>query len=49
MIMSIATAFNDGEDRYEGMLVVRSELTSMRNPPMIVKGVVYIGIPVQKH
>ena len=32
--MSKATAFNDGDDRYEGMLVVRSELTSMcPNPP----------------
>ena len=27
--MPTATAFNDGDDRYEGMLVVRSELTSM--------------------
>ena len=41
-----ATAFpNDGEDRYEGMLVVRSELTSMcSHHHQIVKGVAYIGI-----
>ena len=43
--MSIATAFNDGDDRYEGMLVVRSELTSMCST-RIVKGVAYIGILV---
>jgi GTP cyclohydrolase I len=40
------TAFpNDGEDRYEGMLVVRSELRSMcshHHQPVI--GVAYIGI-----
>ena len=36
---------NDGDDRYEGMLVVRSELTSMC-PNQIVKGVAYIGILV---
>ena len=41
-----ATAFpNDSEDRYEGMLVVRSELTSMcSHHHQIVKGVAYIGI-----
>ncbi len=41
-----ATAFpNDTEDRYEGMLVVRSELTSMcSHHHQIVKGVAYIGI-----
>lgn len=41
-----ATAFpNDSDDRYEGMLVVRSELKSMcshHHPP--VSGVAYIGI-----
>lgn len=41
-----ATAFpNDGEDRYEGMLVVRSELRSMcshHHQPVV--GVAYIGI-----
>ena len=44
--MPNATAFpNDGEDRYEGMLVVRSELTSMcSHHHQIVKGVAYIGI-----
>ena len=44
--MPDATAFpNDGEDRYEGMLVVRSELTSMcSHHHQIVKGVAYIGI-----
>ena len=44
--MPKATAFpNDGEDRYEGMLVVRSELTSMcSHHHQIVKGVAYIGI-----
>ena len=41
-----ATAFpNDTEDRYEGMLVVRSELTSMcSHHHQIVRGVAYIGI-----
>ena len=41
-----ATAFpNDSNDRYEGMLVVRSELTSMcSHHHQIVKGVAYIGI-----
>jgi len=41
-----ATAFpNDGEDRYEGMLVVRSELRSMcSHHHQPVKGVAYIGI-----
>ena len=41
-----ATAFpNDSEDRYEGMLVVRSELKSMcSHHHQIVKGVAYIGI-----
>ena len=41
-----ATAFpNDSIDRYEGMLVVRSELTSMcSHHHQIVKGVAYIGI-----
>ena len=44
--MPAATAFpNDGENRYEGMLVVRSELTSMcSHHHQIVKGVAYIGI-----
>lgn len=44
--MPAATAFpNDSEDRYEGMLVVRSELTSMcSHHHQIVKGVAYIGI-----
>ena len=44
--MPAATAFpNDTEDRYEGMLVVRSELTSMcSHHHQIVKGVAYIGI-----
>ena len=44
--MPAATAFpNDGEDRYAGMLVVRSELTSMcSHHHQIVKGVAYIGI-----
>ena len=44
--MPKATAFpNDGDDRYEGMLVVRSELTSMcSHHHQIVKGVAYIGI-----
>jgi len=41
-----ATAFpNDGEDRYEGMLVVRSELRSMcSHHHQPVTGVAYIGI-----
>jgi GTP cyclohydrolase I len=41
-----ATAFpNDSVDRYEGMLVVRSELTSMcSHHHQIVRGVAYIGI-----
>lgn len=41
-----ATAFpNDGEDRYEGMLVVRSELKSMcSHHHQPVSGVAYIGI-----
>ena len=40
------TAFpNDGEDRYEGMLVVRSELRSMcSHHHQPVSGVAYIGI-----
>ena len=44
--MPAATAFpNDSDDRYEGMLVVRSELTSMcSHHHQIVKGVAYIGI-----
>ena len=44
--MPKATAFpNDGEDRYEGMLVVRSELTSLcSHHHQTVKGVAYIGI-----
>ena len=44
--MPAATAFpNDSVDRYEGMLVVRSELTSMcSHHHQIVKGVAYIGI-----
>ncbi len=44
--MPKATAFpNDSIDRYEGMLVVRSELTSMcSHHHQIVKGVAYIGI-----
>ena len=44
--MPSATSFpNDSEDRYEGMLVVRSELTSMcSHHHQIVKGVAYIGI-----
>ena len=42
----VATAFpNDSDDRYEGMLVVRSELTSMcSHHHQIVRGVAYIGI-----
>ena len=41
-----ATAFpNDSDDRYEGMLVVRSELLSMcSHHHQPVKGVAYIGI-----
>lgn len=41
-----ATAFpNDGEDRYEGMLVVRSELKSVcSHHHQPVSGVAYIGI-----
>lgn len=41
-----ATAFpNEGDNRYEGMLVVRSELTSMcSHHHQTVKGVAYIGI-----
>ena len=44
--MPAATAFpNDGENRYEGMLVVRSELTSMcSHHHQTVKGVAYIGV-----
>lgn len=44
--MPAATAFpNDGEDRYEGMLVVRSELKSMcSHHHQPVNGVAYIGI-----
>ena len=44
--MPKATAFpNDSDDRYEGLLVVRSELTSMcSHHHQIVKGVAYIGI-----
>ena len=44
--MPAATAFpNDSEERYEGMLVVRSELTSMcSHHHQIVRGVAYIGI-----
>ena len=44
--LPVATAFpNDSDDRYEGMLVVRSELTSMcSHHHQIVKGIAYIGI-----
>ena len=44
--MPAATAFpNDSASRYEGMLVVRSELTSMcSHHHQIVRGVAYIGI-----
>jgi len=44
--MPAATAFpNDSDDRYEGMLFVRSELTSMcSHHHQIVRGVAYIGI-----
>ena len=44
--MPTATAFpNDSEDRYEGMLVVRSELKSMcSHHHQPVAGVAYIGI-----
>ena len=45
-----ATAFpNDGNDRYEGMLVVRSELKSMcSHHHQTVTGVAYIGIIAAK-
>jgi len=45
-----ATAFpNDGEDRYEGMLVVRSELKSVcSHHHQPVTGVAYIGIIAAK-
>ena len=44
--MPNATAFpNDGDDRYEGMLVIRSELKSMcSHHHQPVSGVAYIGI-----
>ena len=44
--MPNATAFpNDGDEPYEGMLVVRSELISMcSHHHQIVRGVAYIGI-----
>jgi GTP cyclohydrolase I len=44
--MPDATAFpNDGDDRYEGMLVIRSELKSMcSHHHQPVSGVAYIGI-----
>ena len=44
--MPKATAFpNDGDDRYEGMLVIRSELKSMcSHHHQPVSGVAYIGI-----
>ena len=44
--MPAATAFpNDSASRYDGMLVVRSELTSMcSHHHQIVRGVAYIGI-----
>jgi GTP cyclohydrolase I len=44
--MPVATAFpNDSDERYDGMLVVRSELTSMcSHHHQIVRGVAYIGI-----
>ena len=44
--MPEATAFpNDGDDRYEGMLVIRSELKSMcSHHHQPVSGVAYIGI-----
>ena len=44
--MPPATAFpNNGDEPYEGMLVVRSELTSMcSHHHQIVRGVAYIGI-----
>ena len=44
--MPVATAFpNDSIDRYEGMLVVRSELTSVcSHHHQPVRGVAYIGI-----
>ena len=46
-----ATSFpNDSEDRYEGMLVVRSELRSMcSHHHQPVAGVAYIGIIAAKH
>ena len=46
-----ATAFpNDSEDRYEGMLVVRSELRSMcSHHHQPVAGVAYIGIIAAKN
>ena len=45
-VMPSATAFpNDSDDRYEGMLVVRSELKSMcSHHHQPVQGVAYIGI-----
>ena len=45
-VMPEATAFpNDGDDRYEGMLVIRSELKSMcSHHHQPVSGVAYIGI-----
>ena len=45
-VMPSATAFpNDSDDRYEGMLVVRSELKSMcSHHHQPVSGVAYIGI-----
>jgi GTP cyclohydrolase I len=45
-----ATAFpNDGDDRYEGMLVVRSELKSMcSHHHQTVTGVAYIGVIAAK-
>ena len=48
--MPNATAFpNDSEDRYEGMLVVRSELKSMcSHHHQPVAGVAYIGIIASK-
>ena len=46
-----ATSFpNDSEDRYQGMLVVRSELRSMcSHHHQPVAGVAYIGIIAAKH
>ena len=45
-VMPTATAFpNDSEDRYDGMLVVRSELKSMcSHHHQPVSGIAYIGI-----